>query len=148
MKPAWQSLTIIVNLALFVLAWIKPDWAGRVCGNPELAIQVIALANLVMRFKTKKAVRMMKPKLNIVAPLLLLILAACGSVPQKLDDNKFYRRDLPFCVEGYGCFEGVTVLPKQSSYTFDVAPKGDANIDLMISTSCSREDSFEKTATG
>ncbi len=69
-------------------------------------------------------------------------------MPQKLDPDYFYRRDLPICLGDDVCYEGVTVLPRRSSYEFDIAPKGDANIDLLLVTSCAREESFEKTASG
>lgn len=80
--------------------------------------------------------------------VLVLTITACTSVPQRLDPEQFYRRDLPFCVDNLGCFEGVTVLPKRSSYTFEIEPKGGADIDLLLVTTCHREDSFEKTDTG
>lgn len=76
---------------------------------------------------------------------ILLVVAGCSSPPQQLDPEKFYRRDLPFCVEDLGCFEGVTVLPRRQSYKFEISPKGNANIDLLLATTCHREDSFEKT---
>lgn len=80
---------------------------------------------------------------------LALFVVGCSSVtPQRLDPEKFYRRDLPFCAEDIGCFEGVTVLPKKSFYKFDIQPKGPADIDLLLATTCHREDSFEKTDSG
>lgn len=80
--------------------------------------------------------------------LAALTLVGCSSLPQKLDTEIYYRRDLPFCVEGYGCFEGLTTLPRQDSYTFEIAPKGDADIDLLVVTTCHRNTSFEKTSSG
>lgn len=85
---------------------------------------------------------------KLSAIFVVLALAACSSVPQKLDPDKFYKRDLTICVDNIGCYDGVTVLPRAASYNIVVAPKGDANIDLMLATSCHREESFEKTDSG
>lgn len=84
----------------------------------------------------------------ITLGLLLVLLSACTSVPQTLDPDKFYKRDLPFCVGTSSCYEGTTVLPRQDQYELDIAPKGEANIDLLLVTTCHREDSFEKTSSG
>lgn len=80
--------------------------------------------------------------------MLAWLIVGCASVPQQLNPDLFYRRDLPFCVENLGCYEGVMVLPRQPTYAIEVAPKGDANIDLLLATTCHREDTFEKTSSG
>lgn len=136
-KRAYKSWTVLFNLGLLAITLVWPKLGKAVCDSPELTIQLVVLVNLLLRFKTK-------------APIILLgvILSACSSVPQKLDPETFHKRDLPFCVDDIGCFEGVTVLPQRASYTFEVAPKGDANIDLLVATSCHREETFEKTASG
>lgn len=85
---------------------------------------------------------------NALLLFVLVWLSACSTVPQRLDADKFYRRDLPFCVDDLGCFEGVTVLPEREVYNFEIEPKGGANIDLLLATTCHREDSFEKTDRG
>jgi len=84
----------------------------------------------------------------VIALFFSVIMCGCSTIPQKLDPKKFYRRDLPFCVENLGCFEGVTVLAKRDSYKFEVEPKGGADIDLMVATTCHREDSTESTESG
>lgn len=95
-------------------------------------------------------------KLSIVVVGVLLI--GCTSTPQRLDPNYFYKRDLPFCVikntaltaaakPEQTCYEGVSVIPRQSYYDFELEPKGEAVIDLMLVTTCHREDSFEKSST-
>lgn len=85
------------------------------------------------------------------ALLVALLLPGCGGLtPQKLDVENYYRRDMPFCTSGSGggCFEGMTTLPKQSSYTFELSPKGSDSPDLMIVTTCHRNKSYEKTTSG
>lgn len=77
-----------------------------------------------------------------------LLLAGCGSAPQPLKTDVFYKRDLPMCVYGVGCFDGVAVVPARTSYSIEAAPKEEASIDLMIVNSCHREETFEKTASG
>lgn len=76
--------------------------------------------------------------------LICLTLVGCSSVPQKLDPDKFYRRDLAFCEKSIGCFEGTAVLPFQKLYAFEIAPKGDAVIDLLVLNTCHREESIER----
>lgn len=73
----------------------------------------------------------------------LALFSSCGSVPQKLDPDKFYKRDLPFCVKDVACYEGTAVVPKKDYYEFEVAPKGDAAVDMLVFNSCHREYTVE-----
>lgn len=84
----------------------------------------------------------------LLAVLGLVAIVACTTTPQRLDPDVFYKRDLPYCVAGVGCFEGVSVIPRAQQYDFDIEPKGGADIDLLLATTCHREDSFEKTSSG
>lgn len=139
----WNALGIIL---FQLIHWIYPK-ASAICSNQELTIvvglnlfTVWCAVNLFLRKVTSCRIG--------AALLALFVLSGCGSVPQKLDTDIYYRRDMPFCVGSFGCFDGMTVLPKQSSYAFEVAPKGDADIDLMIVTTCHRNKSYEKTSSG
>ena len=93
---------------------------------------------------------------------VLALLASCSSVPQVLDTNVFYRRDLPVTVVyevkvsnpetvptvGGNHFEGSGVLNNASHYTFIISPKGGAKMDLLTITTCHREFSGEKLSSG
>ena len=85
-----------------------------------------------------------------IIPLLILglVVVGCSGVPQRLDPEKFYKRDLPYCIDNVGCYEGVSVIPELPEYKIIIEPKGGANIDLLLATSCHREESFEKTDSG
>jgi len=80
--------------------------------------------------------------------LFLLLSAGCSSIPQTLDTNVFYRRDLPICEASFGCFEGIAVLPQKDFYKFNLSPKGEAEIDLFVATTAHRNDTFEPTSSG
>lgn len=144
-KTVWAQFVVIVINALIV--WRLPHYKDFITQNAQYVVMMQSLVfigvccvNLFLRSVTKCRIGSVL--------LLALMLGGCAGIPQKLDTNIYYRRDLPFCTEGYGCFEGMTTLPKQSSYTFDIAPKGDANIDLLIVTTCHRNTSFERTSSG
>lgn len=85
---------------------------------------------------------------NLVFIMLLLVVVGCGGIPQRLNPEKFYKRDLPYCIDNVGCYEGVSVVPFKKEYRLEIEPKGGANIDLLLATSCHREESFEKTDSG
>jgi hypothetical protein len=72
-----------------------------------------------------------------------LFLVGCAGLPQHLDPKLQYRNDMPFCVDGYGCFEGATVLPRRPDYKFELSPKGDAKVDFFVVTTCNRNKTFE-----
>lgn len=85
-----------------------------------------------------------KSKILIV---LGLFLAGCGGMPnQKLNPELFYKRDINLEINGR-TYEGVSVVPYASSYQIDIEPRG-ADIDMLLITSCHREYSAEKTASG
>lgn len=152
-KAFFASRTALWNLlgigVAWVVSWRFPSLHKAVCENKEVSVTIGLLAftlfcsvNLWLRKVTHCRIG------KAFAFWFLLLSVGCSSIPQKLDTDIYYRRDLPFCVEGHACYEGLTVLPKQSSYTFDIAPKGDADIDLLVVTTCHRNTSFEKTASG
>lgn len=76
------------------------------------------------------------------------LLGACSSAPMELDTSVVWKRDLPFCIENVGCYEGVSVVPNRQDYSIEIEPKGDANIDLVIFNTCHREEAYEKTSSG
>ena len=76
----------------------------------------------------------------------LLLLASCSSTPpQQLDPALFYKRDITVQL-GEWDYEGVSVLPKQASYNLLIKPVG--KMDLMLVTTCHREETFTPTSTG
>lgn len=75
----------------------------------------------------------------------MLLLVGCSNLPQPLDSNKFYRRDIAVEVNGQS-FEGVSVIPRASEYRMKIKPKGELNMVLI--TSCHREDSFTPGSKG
>lgn len=83
------------------------------------------------------ALEIMVRKLFLLLPPLLII--SCTTVPQTLNPKLLYKRDLPFCVKDIGCYEGTAVLPARAAYDFEIAPKGGADIDLLVLDTCHRE---------
>lgn len=147
-KAPSQSRTVQLNLGVFLLTVlfavvekIAPGVTSPICQNPELTMSLfmtltaaLSLANVWLRTKTCEPLKLL---------FLVALISGCASVPQKLDPDLRYRNDLPFCVEGYGCFEGVTVLPKLANYKFEIAPKGDAQVDLLVVNTCNRDEGNE-----
>lgn len=122
-----------------------PELKQAICtGQNAYVLTVIGMLNIFLRLKTKEPVQMTKQEKSILSILLLAIfLCGCSSIPQKLDPDKFYKRDLPFCVKDIGCYEGTAVLPKKDYYEFEVAPKGDAAVDMLVLNTCHREFTVE-----
>lgn len=142
MKKPWQSKTHWVNLIIAISVLLIPGADDYVKEHPDISIVAGAVVNIVLRYFTKEA---------ITLTLLLLFMSGCSSIPQKLDPDKFYKRDLPFCVSDIGCYEGTAVIPKKDFYAFEVAPKGDASVDMLVLDSCHREftkEGSEKTVLG
>ncbi|TXH08654.1 MAG: hypothetical protein E6R04_10230 [Spirochaetes bacterium] len=137
-----------MNFLIALAALAIPGFHEIAGDNPLTAIILTTVINVLLRLWTKEPVQMPDKKNIIPLFFLSLLISACAGVPQRLDPNLFYKRDLPLCVTGVGCYEGTTVLPAQTTYEIEIAPKGDANIDLLLVTSCHREESFEKTASG
>jgi hypothetical protein len=77
--------------------------------------------------------------------LLGTVLSSCGSVPQQLDPKLFYKRDLTVEVGGVD-YTGVSVLPDLVIYDMLIKPVG--KMDLLLITTCHREDSFNPKSTG
>lgn len=145
MKAFWQSRTIVFNVLVVVgfriLSHFRPEWGMDICGNPEMTLSILALMNILLRLITKTPIG------GVL--VLCVLLTGCGSMPpQRLDPKLQYRNDLPFCVEGYGCFEGAAVLPRQQSYKFELSPKGEAKVDFFVATTCNRNRSFEPGDSG
>lgn len=152
-KAFFASRTALWNIAGIVAAWFIawrfPAFNKAMCEHKEITVTIGLLlftlfcsVNLWLRKVTHCRIGRAFVWLGAMG------LIGCSSLPQKLETDIYYRRDLPFCVEGFACYDGLTVLPRQSSYTFDIAPKGDADIDLLVVTTCHRNTSFEKTASG
>ena len=148
-KHALRSKSILVSLAVIAISRAWPGFTELVSEYPETYVIMNELIHMALRLMTKTALRWRRPDYKSLGAVVVAVLvSACSSVPQKLDPKLFYRKDLPFCVAGVQCHEGVAVLPRMSSYEIEIAPKGDANIDLLLVTSCHREESFEKTSSG
>lgn len=64
----------------------------------------------------------------------------CTSIPQRLDPDLFYKRDMEIRVNGHQG-EGVLVIPRASSYNFDIKAQG--KLDLFTLTTCHREQTKE-----
>ncbi len=76
---------------------------------------------------------------------LLLALSGCASVPQQLDQNIFYKRDMTLDVNGFQA-EGALVVPRGTSYKFKIDAKG--RLDLFTFETCHREESKENAGEG
>jgi len=61
-------------------------------------------------------------------------------VPQKLDPQKSYKRDMDLTVNGHHA-EGMLVVPRASKYDFKIIAKG--KLDLFTFTTCHREQTKE-----
>lgn len=72
---------------------------------------------------------------------LFFLLVSCANVTQELNPDKFYKRDMDIKVNGYQG-EGVLVVPRASSYSFDINAAG--KLDLFTFTTCHREQTKEK----
>ena len=70
----------------------------------------------------------------------VFFVVGCTSVPQKLDPDAFYKRDMEITVNGYQS-EGVLVVPKAKKYDFKIEAKG--KLDLFTFTTCHREKTKE-----
>lgn len=57
-KPWWQSATIWVNVAGAVAAWLleNSDVLGSAGIDPAAQMAILAVANIVVRFKTRRPV--------------------------------------------------------------------------------------------
>jgi len=85
-----------------------------------------------------------------VRPILLgfilgLILVSCASMPQKLNDNVFYRRDLKMEINGNKGI-GVMVVPYAPSYDFKVKSPG--KMSLFTYATCHKNIPIEDGGKG
>lgn len=69
-------------------------------------------------------------------PVLFLCLFSCQSIQPNVDPDKVYRRDMALKVNGRSA-EGVVVIPRAPSYSFEIEARG--KLDLFTLQSCSRE---------
>jgi hypothetical protein len=137
-------ITVLGVVLVNVLTWAFPNIVTPICKWSQETVMAISIgafnvASAIKMWLDRRAVKAAKTAL----PLLLALLSGCAGLPQKLDPSLQYRNDMPFCVEGYGCFEGATVLPRLPSYKFELAPKGDARVDFFVVTTCNRNKTFE-----
>lgn len=77
--------------------------------------------------------------------LILISLFGCTTVPQKVDPQTFYKRDMKLNVNGFKG-EGTLVVPKSKSYSLEVDAKG--KLDLFTFETCHREESTESAGEG
>lgn len=99
MKSPLKSWTVLINLGLIVAAKVWPKLGEAVCSNPQLSMEVVAMLNLFLRFKTKERLSVKKklktiPMSGIVASLLLPFMFGCATAevrydaaPSPLDEN-------------------------------------------------------------
>lgn len=73
----------------------------------------------------------------ITAPLFI----SCSSIPQQLEQNTFYKRDLKFTVNGQA-IDGSGVVDENSQYEIQLASKD--TVAMLLIRSCHREQTFEK----
>jgi hypothetical protein len=73
-KPTWRSWTIVFNLGLIILGRLFPDLKAAVCGQADLALEIVCLGNAFLRFKTKEPI-IMRPIRRYPFSHLLLLLA-------------------------------------------------------------------------
>jgi len=65
------------------------------------------------------------------------ILASCSSsAPVYMDPEIIHKKDLTFCVEDIGCFDGAGVVPRRSSYNMELAPREEDSIDRVVFATC------------
>jgi hypothetical protein len=86
--------------------------------------------------------------MNRLIPLftaLCAVLSACAQVPQKLDADAFYKRDMKITVNGASA-EGVIVAPSSDHYDLEIVAKG--KLDLFTLASCHREITQEDAGEG
>jgi len=100
-----------------------------------MTLSILALINIGLRLVTKAPIGSVL--------VLCALVTGCSSVPQRLDPKLQHRNDMPFCVEGYGCFEGAAVLPRRQHYKFELSPKGEAKVDFFVATTCNRNRTME-----
>ena len=69
--------------------------------------------------------------------LFALTLISCSSAPAVyMDPEIIHKKDLTFCVEDIGCFEGAGVVPKRAQYKLEIAPREEDNIDRVVFATC------------
>lgn len=147
-KAFFASRTALWNIAGILAAWFVswrfPQFHKAACEHKEVTVTLGLLlftlfcsVNLWLRKVTHCRIG------RALVWIGAILLVGCSSLPQKLDPRLQYRNDMPFCVEGYGCFEGATVLPRRSVYKFELSPKGDATVDFFVVTTCNRNKTFE-----
>lgn len=75
--------------------------------------------------------------------VVLVLIAACSSVPQSLSPDVLYVRSMQLQVNGRDAV-GTIVVPQASKYSITVKSQG--NMDLLLIKSCHREWSGEKVS--
>ncbi len=73
--------------------------------------------------------------------LIALFISSCISIPDKIEDNTLYRRDMVVEINGK-VFQGTATPPKSDIYAIHVYTKGE--LDLFTLETCHREDVTEK----
>ena len=147
MKSPLTSSTIWVNILFALLARFWPGAREFVCQDPQLTLELVAATNALLRLKTRQELDFKKTTFWVLLSVLAFLCLACGSVPQRLDPNVFYKRDIKLTVNNAD-YEGISVLPAAHEYDILIEPKGGANIDLLLITTCHREFSAEKSTKG
>lgn len=76
---------------------------------------------------------------------LLIVVVSCVTIPQKLDPDVLYVRNLKFFVDGTE-YSGTALLPKKNKYLIEV--RSAQSIDLLTIRTCAREFFGEKVGSG
>lgn len=140
-KSVLSSRSIWTNILVAVCVKVYAPLGAFVAENPAVFTLAYALLNIGLRLITKKAVT---PTLPTVGALLVgLSMVGCQTMPQPLNPDLFYKRDLPITVNGED-FAGAGVAGPAKRYEIEVNPN--TNVDLLLIRSCHREESFEKSA--
>lgn len=82
---------------------------------------------------------------SVFVILSFMALTGCSLVNQKLDPEKFYRRDIKLEINGEK-FDGVAVPKRADEYEIKIKAKG--KIDMLTIRSCHREEHFEEPSSG
>jgi hypothetical protein len=144
-KEIWRSKTILVQLLTVITVSTMPAVEQYIKLHPAIAIAIFAISNIFLRILTKEPIKRpgIGSSLSMIA--LLLLLASCTTVDQKLKTDEFYKRDMIIEFEGVKS-EGFVVLPKRNSYKLRFHAKG--KLDLFTLTTCHREITAEKIRGG
>lgn len=130
-KPAFKSKTVWAAIVPSLIVYFWPGAWDVFVQYPEISLIINSILIIMARVMAR----------HILYLLCLTLMVSCASTFQQLDPKLFYKRDVQIAVNGQ-TYEGVTTIPKASSYDITVSPKG--GMDFVLISSCHREETFEK----